>query len=181
MEELNIGPMYLIKKTDIKIDLTQLLTEILKIKLVPEFDYQFGFTHRLNCNNKITDSLGSLYDYDKKIFTGKEKDFTEFNSDYKHTYFYELYKQLPFAIGRMRLMCLKPKTCLSMHRDKEIRYHIALITNEQCFIIYRDYGTYHIPADGYVYKMDATKYHTAINGHNSDDRIHLVMTEIDYD
>ena len=75
------------------------------------------------------------------------------------------------GIKRTRIMRMKPKTCLSYHYDRTWRVHVPLITNSKCFLLI-DGTAYHVPADG-AYKVNTTKYHTAINA-SFEARIHLV-------
>ena len=72
---------------------------------------------------------------------------------------------------RTRIMRMKPKTCLSYHYDRTWRVHVPLITNSKCFLLI-DGTAYHVPADG-AYKVNTTKYHTAINA-SFEARTHLV-------
>ena len=74
-------------------------------------------------------------------------------------------------LKRTRIMRMKPKTCLSYHYDRTWRVHVPLITNSKCFLLI-DGTAYHVPADG-AYKVNTTKYHTAINA-SFEARTHLV-------
>jgi hypothetical protein len=74
-------------------------------------------------------------------------------------------------------MRLPAKSCLSIHADPSRRYHYAIVTNPDAYIVAvkDNTGTFHhIPADGYLYQMDAHKTHTAINAGRTD-RFHLVL------
>ena len=76
----------------------------------------------------------------------------------------------------MRLMKMLPKKAMWMHNDPGmVRYHFAIITNENCFILYRDHGHYHIPNNGMCYYMNTEEYHSAVNA-SREDRIHLVIS-----
>ena len=75
------------------------------------------------------------------------------------------------GLKRTRIMRMKPKTCLSYHYDRTWRVHVPLITNSKCFLLI-DGTAYHVPADG-AYKVNTTKYHTAINA-SFEARTHLV-------
>ena len=75
------------------------------------------------------------------------------------------------GIKRTRIMRMKPKTCLSYHYDRTWRVHVPLITNSKCFLLI-DGTAYHVPANG-AYKVNTTKYHTAINA-SFEARTHLV-------
>ena len=73
---------------------------------------------------------------------------------------------------RVRLMRLKSKTCYSYHQDQGKRFHIPLITNDNCFFVVDD-KIVRYPADGNYYIVDTTKKHTAVNA-SWEDRIHLI-------
>lgn len=145
---------------------------------------QIGLTYRAGSTHPWFDASGSLYDSDLKHFTGKETDFTEWNSvgEYTRTHILKLGEQLGIKFGRIRYMRLMPKTGLSVHFDFEPRYHYVLKTNQYAY-----FGRsqpegdlaakcYHIPADGHFYKVDTTKEHFVFNG-GWEPRIHLVIAE----
>ena len=95
------------------------------------------------------------------------------------TYFKNVYDTLSehYKLGRVRILRLDSRTSLSYHRDPEARLHIPIITNPGALMIV-DKGAHHMKADGSVYYVDTTKYHTALNGGN-EARIHLVATILD--
>ena len=95
------------------------------------------------------------------------------------TYFKNVYDTLSkhYKLGRVRILKLNSRTCLSYHKDPEARLHIPLITNPGALMIV-DNEACHMQADGAVYYVDTTKYHTALNVGDSE-RIHLVATIID--
>ena len=106
----------------------------------------------------------------------KEEDFNIFNTAFNNTIFEEICQHFPFKMGRIRLMKVPAKKCYWMHNDPGmVRYHFAVETNEDCFILYRDHGHYHIPADGVCYRMNTDEHHTAVNA-SREDRIHLVIS-----
>ena len=73
---------------------------------------------------------------------------------------------------RTRVMRMRPKTCYTYHMDYTPRIHIPVITNPKCFMIEQTQVKWY-PADGNYYKIDTTKYHTAVNA-SFEDRIHIV-------
>ena len=95
------------------------------------------------------------------------------------TYFKNVYDGLSkhFRLGRVRILKLDSRTSLSYHRDPEARLHIPIITNPGALMIV-DKDAHHMKADGSVYYVDTTKYHTALNG-GSECRVHLVATILD--
>ena len=104
----------------------------------------------------------------------QEIEYSEFNNDYKGTYFEHVHKELSklFPIGRMRILRKDPYNCNSWHRDPEPRLHIPIYTNPGSLFIVNHHCT-HMPADGSVYFTDTRGYHTAINGGETP-RIHIV-------
>jgi len=75
---------------------------------------------------------------------------------------------------RTRLMLLPDKRNYSWHLDYSARLHIPLITNESCFFIIEE-QKYYLPADGSVYWVDTTKWHTFVNANRNEFmRSHIV-------
>ena len=73
---------------------------------------------------------------------------------------------------------MDPFKALDLHRDFDRRWHIALFTDPACLMIdFEDNKTYHIPSDGYVYNVDTTKLHIALNSTNNINRVHLVVSQ----
>ena len=183
------------KKIDFDIDIKKLQEESEKLfsqgLTHPRVPTQIGLTYEdENCPNKFIDAVGSLdYDYMSDLgdptVTGQmpprrerkvtEKDFNKIVPELVGTYLGDLLAQLieQFDIGRTRLMLLKPKTCLTWHKDSTYRMHIPIITNEGCIMVW-DNCTVHMP-EGSLYWVNTTFPHTAFNG-TFKDRIHLVST-----
>ena len=107
----------------------------------------------------------------------KEGNYSVITPPFKGTVIEDMLHDLPFRYGRTRIIAMPRKTCLSIHNDPTVRYHYALRTNPDCYILFKEDETgtfYHIPADGYLYEMDARKTHTAINA-SREERIHVVI------
>ena len=68
-----------------------------------------------------------------------------------------------YDMVRTRIMSLKQYSCYSYHQDGSARIHIPISTDHGCFIIINKI-VYELPADGSVYMVDTTEFHTAING-----------------
>lgn len=135
---------------------------LLELEQLPEYDTQIG----LQTVPGITDpfyATGRITDKEHK-----ETDFTEFLFDLPYTN--SILKDN--KVCRARVMRMKPKTCYTYHQDYTKRLHIPLITNESCFLIV-DKEVLHLPADGSIYIIDTTKFHTAVNA-SREDRIHIV-------
>ncbi len=84
------------------------------IKSSPRADgstlHSISLTHRPDATEPVYDGNNTQYNptSDEKLFL--EKDFSVFNEDFGDTIFYEIYRQAPFNIGRMRLNLLPPLT-----------------------------------------------------------------------
>ena len=103
--------------------------------------------------------------------------YTEICPEFKDTYVEEVYNMINkrFKIGRVRFLMKPPRTCLSWHRDPEMRLHIPIITNKGCKMVIED-EAFHMPANGSsAYLTDNTKYHNFFNG-SEIERVHLVAT-----
>ncbi len=67
----------------------------------------------------------------------RDSDYTVINPEFHGTVIEELLKKLPFPYGRTRLMRMAPKSCLSIHADSSLRYHYAITTNADCYIMFK--------------------------------------------
>ena len=103
-----------------------------------------------------------------------ENKYTELVSEFRNTYFEEVYNTLKkkFKLGRVRILLKEPRSTLSWHRDPESRLHVPIITNLGCRMVI-DNVAQHMPADGTVTITNNTKYHNFFNG-GEQGRIHLV-------
>lgn len=143
---------------------------------------QLGLTYRPNCENPLGDAGGSLIDPVTKQFVSKESDFSAWNTvgEYTRKIVEELSLHVGEQFGRIRYMRLMPKTGLSVHADFETRYHYVFKTNKYAYFgeAVNDNELsakcYHIPSDGYFYKVDTTREHFVFNG-GWEPRIHLVI------
>lgn len=109
-----------------------------------------------------------------------EADYSVLNEPFRGTAIEELLDALPAPYGRVRLMLMPPKSCLSFHWDDTTRLHYAVTTTPACYMIHRNGEScdlYHVPADGYVYRMDTRLVHNAMNTSN-EPRIHLVIANL---
>ena len=77
---------------------------------------------------------------------------------------------------RTRILKLQSCRCYSWHKDRELRMHLAVTTNEKCFIIENE-RIKHIPSDGSPYIVNTIDKHTAMNCNLTNfDRMHIVGT-----
>lgn len=180
-----------IEKTSLKTDLTQMRIDLEKIVSLigwpKKIDLegktissnQIGLNHRPGAEDQNLDNVGSLM----RQTIAKESDFTEFNDligTYTKSVIDHLAETEKINIGRIRYSLLEEKTGLTVHRDMEIRYHLALYTNPNCFFGFTiddeniSARCFNIPADGFFYRVDTNKEHFVYNG-SREPRIHLVI------
>jgi hypothetical protein len=132
---------------------------------LPEFDKQLPL-------QGVEDQTDMSYGSGQvDLLKNKETDFT-----------HPLYPELKYInsimsdmkMYRTRILKLHSFDCYSYHYDLSKRIHIPITTNKKCMFIIDDI-VYRFPADGSVYLVDTTKFHTAINANREDFiRIHIV-------
>lgn len=96
--------------------------------------------------------------------------YTHLNPFFLGTIFEELIDE--FKMFRTRLMWIGPYACYSMHNDLTPRIHIPIITNSECYFVFKQGLIFHL-ALGEVYKTDTLKTHTFMNCSDRH-RLHLV-------
>lgn len=179
-----------IKRLSITSDITEMnqsLDDILAITNWGDKN-QIGLNYRDGAVDPWHDAAGSLYNRDTGDFISDEFSFNCWNKlpQYLKEQLKNLVLNENIKVGRVRFMRLLPKTGLSVHKDREFRYHFVLKTNAHAYIAHEvskklDISdvpvtgiTYHLPCDGYWYKVDTTQVHYVYNG-GSEERIHLVV------
>lgn len=159
----------LVEKTNIKVDL-----EGLRQDYLTNIDKWPKHKNRVCLNNH-----DGIDDYVKN--SGQRLIYTEFkhiNSVFKNTIWENTLKLFPGKLGRARLMLMSHEKLLTIHRDIEARYHIALFTDPSCIAYDVETSTgIHIPSDGYIYRLDGRRLHTVFNSSNNFTRVHLVVCE----
>ena len=167
----------MIRATDIEHDLAAVRAAIEAVEGPLKEHGQLSVTSRPGAEKPLLDALGWLPE------DAREADYSVINEEFRGTAIEALLEKLPFRHGRVRLMRLAPKSCLSIHADSTRRYHYAVTTSPECFLVEVD-GTqgrfHHVPADGRLYEMDARLTHTAINA-SRNPRVHLVICNADED
>jgi hypothetical protein len=183
-----------IKKLDLQsnLDLCQHISSNIEASVGWGHTNQIGLRCKPNSADPWFDSAGSLYDHKTKSHQSSEYDFTVWNLDsdsYLRQQIEKLQELEKFSIGRVRIMNLLPQRGLSVHRDKEVRYHLVLKTNPLAYFAFSDRMKalptdvtemgrfYHIPKDGFWYFVDTTKLHWVYNG-GKENRIHIVVSGI---
>ncbi|NJO61502.1 MAG: hypothetical protein HC836_25595 [Richelia sp. RM2_1_2] len=111
----------------------------------------------------------------------KERDYNQKCHFIIGTYFEYLIDNMPFNSGRVRIFARRPRTAGPIHWDPTRRFHFVLKTDPGRFIVETDKNTttgtfHHIPADGFVYEMEAEKLHFGLHVGN-DITYHVVFAE----
>jgi hypothetical protein len=140
-------------------------------------DYLLGIgSLYYNWNNSTVDKDGNI-DVPVNKFILNESDFTVLCDQFIDTSFEKVYNALSdkYILGRVRIMNLHPKTCLSWHVDYHPRVHFPIDTHTGCFMVIGD-QVKHLEKNKW-YFTDTTILHSVFNGSKSV-RSHLVATII---
>jgi hypothetical protein len=143
-----------------------------------ENDFLFGRgSLYYDWDRKYIDSNGNLI-VPERLHQLKESNFSVLCTQFKNTLFEEVYAALStqYRIGRVRIMNLKPKTCLSWHVDDSTRIHYPMKTQEGCFMVI-DNEVKHLSKNQW-YHTNTIKYHSVFNG-SKENRYHLVATVLE--
>ena len=142
---------------------------------------QLCFLNTKDCNPDPDQGTGNKLNPDAKMYNLNDEDFTEFHPMWKDTLLYDVYKNFPKPVTRMRLMQLNPKNTYSIHIDgrNEVRYHIAVQTTPDTYFMYGDtLELIHVPADGNAYEFNVERPHSFINFNRNNYRWHLVLNAL---
>lgn len=101
---------------------------------------------------------------------GKELEYTQLNNFFKDTIFETLINR--YSLKRTRLMWVGPYACYSMHKDETPRIHIPLITNPECYFVFRSGEILNL-SQGHAWWVDTRLPHTFMNC-SDHARLHLV-------
>lgn len=127
-------------------------------------------------DNATTDENGRTHVPERAVPL-REQDFTVLCTQYRGTAFEQMYESLTarYNVGRVRIMNMKSKKCLTWHTDTSPRIHYPIKTQDGCFMVIED-EVKHLPLYTWT-KTDTTLPHTAFNG-SKDSRYHIVATII---
>lgn len=101
---------------------------------------------------------------------GNELSYTNLNPSFKGTLFEELIDK--YSLTRTRFMWVGPYSCYSMHRDSTPRIHVPLVTNPECYFVFKAGLIKHMPL-GAVYRTNTLFPHTFMNC-SEFPRLHIV-------
>jgi hypothetical protein len=104
---------------------------------------------------------------------GMELSYNKTNPFFKDTIFEKLIAD--YKMTRTRLMWVNRMSCYSIHKDSTPRVHIPLITNPECYFVFKNNDTAQLThmTTGHVYWADTRRDHTFMNCSEMD-RLHLV-------
>ncbi len=165
----------MIRATEVKFDLAAMRSALAAVEGLFDEHNQISVTSRPGASDPLYDGVGWLPE------GATEADYCVVNAEFRGTAIESFLATLPFPWGRTRLMRLPPKSCLSIHADPSRRFHYAITTNPDAYVVAVEGNAgvfYHIPADGCLYEMDTHKTHTAINA-GRQPRVHLVLCDTD--
>lgn len=169
----------LIQKTDIKCDHKKIKNEVLfllqKYPFCPSHN-QISLTG-FSPEDSPYRCLGKLSDVNNELYGSLESDMNKLLLIINETYLKKFLEKIPFGFGRVRIMQIKPKQCYTFHIDNNFRYHLAIDSNPNSFIVFKEptHQLINIPTDGFLYQMNGFHKHSAMNGGNKP-RIHLVIS-----
>jgi hypothetical protein len=104
-----------------------------------------------------------------------ERQYSLLNPYFKDTIFEEIIKE--YNLYRARLMWVSPFCCYTMHVDATKRLHIPLITNPECYFVFKQGSIEHLEKNG-VYMVHTRNLHTFMNC-SDQRRLHLVGISVD--
>jgi len=80
-----------------------------------------------------------------------------------------------YRLVRTRFMWVNPMNCYSIHRDLSPRIHVPIITNPECYFMFKQGSDVHLEnlLSGTVYWVDTRIPHTFLNCSN-EPRLHLI-------
>lgn len=177
-----------IEKLNLTADLEQVTKDLNQILTYTSWEptNQISLVHRpgiVNADEKWKDGIGSLFQKGNRL--ASENDFSIINElvpEYTRQLLCSLAENLGIETGRSRFMNLLSHKGLSVHTDESVRYHLVIKTHPAAYIGQSHTGKsiaaicYHLPADGYFYKVDTTVPHFVYNG-SPENRIHLVICQ----
>jgi hypothetical protein len=139
------------------------------------FNWNDEFVYKNSALAGMGERVLTDYQEDERLF---EKDFNIISSTFRDTIFEDLYNKLKqkHNIGRLRIMKMEPRKCLSWHKDTSQRLHIVLDTTEGNFMVIED-EIKHMPKNT-CWKTNTRRRHTAFNS-GTDQRIHIVGVILD--
>lgn len=169
----------MVKKLEYYYDLQQIKAEVASALKAIDISKLTVKQLLLTCPTETSNhdfyGTGKIYDKTQKKYLIPQESFCEFNPRFRDTYLESIWKDFPFPVGRVRLMMLTQKHAYSLHCDAEPRFHIAVDTNPDCYLIYKDRPEwFHVPADGHLYRVETNYFHSAMNC-SEELRTHIVF------
>lgn len=178
-----------VARTDIQFD--QILVKEVSTLIDSNSDHVHSGINLIRADGKPEQfGCGSLYDYHNKQWIAKESDFNTPVDAIRGLYIEHMINEIrqyavtqyKTQIGRVRIMILRPKSCLTWHTDIDpvTRFHIPIVTNEGAMFIHQDPITEErivstMPQVCTLYTFNSMVKHTAINC-SRQIRVHIVAS-----
>ena len=159
-------------------DFNLLLNEVLK----------FRNRHTNHTQLCITSKLGDNNFYEGSGTCGRPEELINLNTYFKGTEIQRLVAYYP-DYYRWRILCLRPRQTYSIHHDgwkhgyDNYRIHLPIKTNDDAFLVFHEKKLcgdgdqqikhYNLKTTN-VYIVNTTNFHTAVNYHPTEERIHIV-------
>jgi hypothetical protein len=102
-----------------------------------------------------------------------EPQFKNLNPLLRGTIFEQIIQE--YRLVRTRFMWINPMSCYSIHRDMSPRVHVPIITNPECYFLFKQGSDTHMEhlSAGTVYWTDTRIPHTFLNC-SYEPRLHLI-------
>jgi len=166
-------------------NIAKLNSEVEALRTHPELKdlIQISLRHRKGSSDPWREGAGSLWSPLEQRAWAHEAEFTELHAALKGSEIEKVSLQMMqssgFQIGRLRILILPARRCYSFHKDTELRFHLPLVTSDQSVFLFANRPPLHFPADGRIYWADTRVGHSAMNGHSTQERIHLVASVLE--
>ena len=136
----------------------------------------------------ITSKLGDNNFFEGAGVEGEPDLYVNLNPYFEETTLKKFTSEFPEYV-RWRILCVQPRRTYSIHHDgwrpgfKNKRLHIPVVSNPHAFLVFYERNLvgngaqrieHHNLKVGEVYEVDTTGFHTAVNYHPTQERIHIV-------
>ncbi len=151
-----MSPTELISRTDIRFDPDKVDEAFERVPALPQQNHAVAVTSKPGVENPLHDGISARPE-DEMLYN-------VINAEFRGTYFEEILHRPAVPVRPHTDHVDSATEVLPGPHRPLLRYHLALDTHDHAFILFPQAGrVYHVPADGYLYKMDARDPHTAVN------------------
>ena len=157
------------------IDTTDILNEYYKLEPNIIWTNSGHKGRQVGLQYKIEDEQSLQHEWTSAVGRnrGLELSYDQLNQFFKNTIFEKLIND--YEMTRTRLMWVNRMSCYSLHKDTTPRIHIPLITNPDCYFMFKNGPAALLThmKTGHVYWANTKREHTFLNC-SEIDRLHLV-------